>query len=1098
MAALALIVALLFPAVLSSPHPATSAWRGPRSAQTVTGTLQGTVKDSTGAVLPGAGVTARNVDTGQSRTTVTNQAGYYVQPFLPIGRYEVSATLSGFKTVVRQQVAITLNDTRVEDFDLTPAALNETVTVTAVAAPINTTSGEIKHSLDEQQIADRPVANRGSFLALAETFAGFAENPTTGQNNPTASSGSSINFNGTGTRGATFQINGVNNDDSSENQHRQGVAISTVKEFQVISNSYSAEFGRGYGAVVLVQTKSGTNQWRGDVYDFHQDSSWNARSAFSLTKPDNQRDQFGFTAGFPVRHDRLFAFVSADHKRFEGRQTYTRDLFLASELAQPRLTRDNDTPANRAFIESVLARFPAVTPNDPRSPRTYQTPQSVNQPAEDNSARLDWTVNGDHSIWGRYQFTRQIFESEDVIAGEQARQNNRQGNVGVTWTHVLGRATVGELRYGLGLRLTRVDIAAGNDTPIVRFAASPVSGSIIGNAGNFPINRDQTDQQVVYNVSHLLGQRHQVKAGIDARFSRLDDLADSFSRGFWSYTATCGGVNYATSYAAFLDGCVATFQRAWGPFFLENRLNEYNVYAEDSWRLRTNLTFSGGLRYEFVQAPREVRDRLVYGFKNDTNNIQPRLALAWSPAWSRGLAGRIAGGATGNFSIRGGFGLYDGRLFQSVFSQGGASLRTNPPNALNQTFSGLPNALNVSDPTGGFVFVPGPQTVRHAIAIADGDLEMPRTRQWNLTVERRLPLNSTMRVSYTGTRGEGLLKYALANLPKSPLSGPVRVVDHPNNAPAAGFPDLRGQVIDRIATDVLCAGTGLPGITVNAQCANVVPIADNEISFRVPRTNERRPDPRYTTNTVVSNAAQSWYDGLQIEWTRRFARGLWFQTSYTASLSEDTTSEATAVGAGDTNQLGPDSKYARGYARFHTPHRFTFNGSYRLPFWRERPGVAGAVFGGWTVSAIVRLAHGTPFTVSDTLRDLNFDGFSEARPVLLDPSILGATVDNPATSTTTLSRDKFRTAQFGEAADLIGRNTFFGDGQATADLGLYKSFRIVPGHSVTVRLEAFNAFNKVQYGFPTADLSNANFGRILGGATSYAPRSLQLGVQYKF
>ncbi len=1084
MAALVLMVALFVPALAA--------------AQTVTGTLQGTVKDSTGAVLPGAAVTARNLETGQSRGTVTNEAGYYVQPFLAIGRYEVSAARAGFKTIVRQQVAITLNDTRVENFELTPAAVNETVTVMAVSAPINTTSGEIKHSLDEQQIADRPTANRGSFLALAETFAGFAENPTSGQNNPTASSGSSINFNGTGTRGATFQINGVNNDDSSENQHRQGVALSTIKEFQVITNSYSAEFGRGYGAVVLLQTKSGTNQWHGDAYDFHQDSSWNARSAFSLTKPDNQRDQLGFTAGFPVRRNQLFAFVSADHKRFEGFQTYTRDLFLASELALPRLTRGNDTPANRAFIASVLSRFPNATPNDPRSPRTYQTGQSVNQPADDDSVRLDWSVNASHTFWGRYQFTRQIFESDDVILGEQARQNNRQGNVGVTWTHVLGRATVGELRYGLGLRLTRVDIAAGNDTPIVRFAASPVSGSIIGNAGNFPINRDQTDQQVVYNLSRLAGQRHQIKAGIDARFSKLDDLADNFSRGFWSYNANCGGVTYVSSYAAFLDGCVASFQRAWGPFFLENRINEYNLYAEDSWRLQSNLTLSLGLRYEFVQAPREARDRMAYGFQNDTNNLQPRLALAWSPAWSRGLAGRLAGGGAGNFSIRGGFGLYDGRLFQSVFSQTGASLRTNPPNALLRTFTALPDILNPSDPTGGFAFVPGPQTVRHSITIADEGLEMPRTRQWNLTVERRLPLNSTLRVSLTGTRGEGLLKYALANLPMSPLLAPVRVADHPNNAPAAGFPDLRGRVIDRLASDVLCAGTGLPGLGVTAQCPVAVPIADNEISFRVPRTNERRPDPRHTTNLVVSNAAESWYDGVQVEWTRRFSRGLWFQTSYTWSLSEDTTSEATFVGAGDSNQLGPDSKYARGYARFHTPHRFTFNGSYRLPFWRDRTDVAGTLLGGWTVSAIIRLAHGTPFTVSDTARDLNFDGFSEARPILLDPSILGVTVDNPATSASTLSRDKFRTAQFGEASELIGRNTFFGDGQATADLGLYKMFRVAWGHTVTVRFEAFNAFNKVQYGFPTADLSNANFGRILGGATSYAPRSLQLGAQYKF
>ena len=1067
--------------------------------QTVTGTLQGTITDAVGGVLPGVTITTRNQDTGQQRDTVSNQAGYYVVPFLPIGSYEVRAALPGFGTAARTGVAITLNETRVENFVLSPSAVAQTVTVVAEAVPVNTTSAEIKHALNDQQIDERPTSNRGSFLALAETFAGFAENPTSGQNNPTSSSGSSINFNGTGTRGTTFQINGVNNDDASENQNRQGAALATIKEFQVISNTYSAEFGRGYGAVVLVQTKSGTNRPHGEAYEYRQDSTWNARSAFSLTKPNNERDQFGGVIGFPVIRDRLFGFASADHKRFEGFQTYTRDLFLASELALPRLTRDNDTPENRAFINSVLARFPSVTPNDPRSPRTYQTPQAVNQPADDHSARVDWTANRDHSFWARYHYTHQIFESDDVIAGEQARQDNRQGNLGVTWTHVLDHATVGEFRYGLGLRLTRVDIAAGNDTPIVRFAASPVSGSIIGNAGNFPINRDQTDQQLVYNLTRLFGRTHQLRSGIDLRFSNLDDLADSFSRGFWNFNASCGGVTYPSSYAAFLDGCVNSFQRAWGPFFLENRLREYNAYIEDSWRIRSNLSLNLGLRYEFVAAPREAEDRLEYGFTSDANNLQPRLGMAWSPRWSSGLGRWISGREEGGFAIRGGFGVYDGRIFQSVFSQTGASLRTNPPSSLSRTFTTLPNILNVSDPTLGFVFVPGPQTARYSGTFASGDLEMPRTKQWNLTVERRIPFNSTVRVSYTGTRGDGLIKYALDNLPVSPAERAITVVDHPNNAPAAGFPDLRGRTIDRIAADVNCAGTGvLPGIAVTAACPNVVPIGDNEISFRVPRTNERRPDPRFGTNLLVSNQAQSWYDGVQIEWTRRFSRGLWFQASYTGGLAEDTTSEATAVGAGDSNQLGPDSRYARGYSRFHTPHRFAFNGSYRLPFWRERSDLAGALLGGWTVSAVVRLAHGTPFTVSDTGRDLNFDGFSENRPILLDPSILGTTVDDPRTSTSILSGSKFRSTQYGELTDIIGRNTFFADGVRTTDLTLMKVFRLVPGHTLTVRVESFNVFNRVQYGFPIADFSNANFGRLLGGANTYNPRSFQFGVQYKF
>jgi outer membrane receptor protein involved in Fe transport len=1067
------------------------------SAQTVTGTLQGTVKDQSAGVLPGTTVSARNRDTGQIRETVTNDVGYYVLSFLPIGGYELTASLAGFRTVVHEQVTVTLNDTRVVDFELTPAPVAETVTVRAEAPPINVTSGEIKQSLGEQQIDDRPTANRGSFLSLAETFAGFAENPTAAQNNPTASSGSSINFNGTGTRGTTFQINGVNNDDSSENQHRQGAALATIKEFQVITNTYSAEFGRGFGAVVLVQTKSGTNRARGEAYEYDQQSEWNALSAFALVKPNNQRDQFGVAAGFPIRRNALFGFVSMDHKRFDGFQTYTRDLFLPSELAAPWLTRGNDTPANRAFINAILARYPTAVPNDPRSPRTYQTRQGINQPADDHSVRGDWTRQA-RALTARYQYTKQIFESDDVIVGEQARQNNQQGNMGVTWTQVLGPATTGELRYGLGVRHTRVDIAAGNDTPIVRFANSPVSGTILGNSGGFPIHRDQQDHQIVANLTKLFGRTHQFKSGVDVRLQHLDDLADNTSRGLWNFTTSCGGVTYVTSYAAFLDGCVNNFQKAWGPFFLENRMNEYNAYGEDNWRLRPNLTLNLGVRYEYVDAPTEAEGRLDYGIAPDRNNVEPRLGFAWSPSTSRGWLSRLIGTDAGTFSLRGGFGIYDGRIFQSAFAQSGASLRTNPPNALSQTFTTLPAILNLADPTGGFVFVPGPQTARHSITIANPDLEMPRTHQWNLTAERRLPWNSALRISYTGTRGIGILRYTQGNLPQSPLDGPVLVVDHPNNAPAAGFPDLRGHTIDRIAANVNCAGTGLPGIAVNAACPVPVPIADNEISLRVPRTNERRPDPRYTTNLVISNDAQTWYDGLQIEWVRRLSAGLSFQTSYTYSVSEDTTSELTFVGAGDSNVLGPDKRFSRGYSRFHTPHRFTFNGSYRLPFLTDRTDLLGSLAGGWTLSAILRLAHGTPFTVTDTARDLNFDGFAENRPVLLDPSILGSVVGDPATSTQILARDKFRTAQFGEGDQVVGRNTFFGDGQATVDLGLYKTFRMPWRHNFTVRFEAYNAFNSVQYGFPTADITNVNFGRVLTGATQYAPRTLQLGLQYKF
>jgi hypothetical protein len=1074
---------------------------GPAQAQTVTGTLQGTVADASGAVLPGVAVTVRNDATGSVRETVTNAVGFYVAPFLAIGRYTVTAKLDGFQTVVEKGLTVSLNQTRVTNFELQPAGVAEVVTVEAKAPIINSTNAEVKSVLTAQEIADKPSLNPGNFLSLAEIFPGFQENPTSGQNNPTASSGSSINFNGTGSRGATFQINGVNNDDSSENQNRQGASLATIQEFQVLSNTFSAEFGRGYGAVVLVQTKSGTNQWHGDGYWYLQDSNdLTALRKFATVKPNNQRNQYGGTLGLPLLTNRLFAFVSADRTKLDGTQNYARDLFLPSEINGPWLTRGNDTPANRAWIQAVLDRYPkGATPNDPRSTRTYATVQKFNYPDQDYSGRLDWQL-GQDSIVTRYQFTGQRREADDVILGENTKQDNQQQNLGVTWTKVFRNNLVGEFRYGLGYRQTRVGIAAGDTTPIIRFAGSPVSGTIIGNSGAYPINRKQVDHQFVYNVSWIFARNHTFKAGTDVRRQQLDDLADNFSRGYWAFNRACGGTTYATAYAAMLDGCIASFQKAWGPFFLENRVNESNFYAEDQWRILPSLTASLGVRYEYVSAPKEVKNRIDYGFKADTDNIEPRLAAAWTLPAAGNFLKFLTGSREGDASIRGGFGRNDGRIFQSVFSQNGASVRTNPPDAIYLNFTTQPGILNVSDPTLGYTFTPGVPTTRYAIYLPDANLQMPHTNQWSLSYERQIPWNSAVRVSYNGNHVMGTLKYNLGNLPKSPLDGPIVVANHPNNAPAAGFPDLRGKTIDRVAADAACAGTGLPNINVNAACPVPVPIGDNEISQRVPRTNERRPDPRYGTNLIIGNGAESWYNGLQLEWVKRAGSGASFTVTYTRSVSKDTTSEATFVGTGDTNQLGPNAKYAKGYSRFHTPHRFTVNGSYLLPFFTHSDGLVGSLLGGWQVSGTFKLASGTPFTVAQSGIDLNFDGFSEGRPVIVDKSILGRSVDDPATSTTQLPLSAFRAATISDTFDaLVGRNTFFGDGLVNLDLGLYKSFRLGRGHSVALRAQAFNLLNYAQYDFPAVDFNTpATFGRITRMATTYIPRTVQLNVWYRF
>ncbi|MCA1610772.1 MAG: TonB-dependent receptor, partial [Acidobacteria bacterium] len=598
----------------------------------------------------------------------------------------------------------------------------------------------------------------------------------------------------------------------------------------------------------------------------------------------------------------------------------------------------------------------------------------------------------------------------------------------------------------------------------------------------------------VYNLTTLLGSSHSIRAGADIRRQALDDRADNFSRGFYTFRSVCAGTTYSSPYAAFLDGCVSTFTTAFGPFFLENRINEYNAYAQDDWQPSPNLTVNLGVRYEYVAAPREIRNRIQYNFGDD-KYVEPRLGFAYSPGWQGGFLGWLTGGP-GNASIRGGYGVYHGRLFQSVFSQGGASVRTNPPNAISLSFT---NTLNLADPTNGFVFTPGPQNTRHSETLIDPGLKMPYTRQWNLTFERKIPWNSTVRLSYTGNRGVGLLRYQLGNLPVTPEQGGIVVVNDPNNAPGAGFPDLRGVRIDRYASDFRCAGTGLPGIPVNPTCPVAVPIANNEIGLRVPRTNERRPDPRFTSNLIVSNGSSSTYNGVQLEVQKSFDRWLQFQMSYTFSKATDDVSEATAVGAGDTNVTSPDERFTRALSRFDTRHRFVFFGAYQLPIFRTRTDLLGKLLGGWQLSTVVRLASGTPFTVVDTgAGDLSIYGYTR-RPVLVNPSVNGNRIDDPGTSQTQLPRDGFRRSTPNDPPEtLVGRNTFFTDATRTVDLGLYKAFATFPGQAVVLRLEVYNLFNRTQFGFPVSDFASDNFGQLVSTSIGYSARTFQLGVRYAF
>lgn len=1157
------------------------------SAQTISGTLVGRVTDSTGAVIPDASVTAKNEQTDLIRNGRTNHEGYYSLNFLPLGSYEVSVASPGFQTVIKKGVVVDLNRNTVADFTVAPSAVAESVQVSGETPLIETSQGDVKHSLNARQIEDTPLAGR-NFISLVEQIPGFQNAPWIGSsNNPTNSTGSYAVFSGMGARSATFQVDGVNNDDSSENQNRQNVNISTIREFQVLTNSYTAEFGRAGGAVILVQTKSGENRFHGEAYDFVQNDVFNANSffgnEFGRPKPAVNRQQYGWTFGGPVKKDKLFFFHSGERVRNISTASITRFIWLPSDTPRacadgevskpggpycldpathPNLQRDLD------FMKIVMSlwntpELKGKTPNDPAAcadmissgrPNRCVTINGIlsTAPDSDYTGKLDWIARHNTTVALRYQYSRQIRQSGRIIFGDNfGSNNNRQYNLGLTATHVFSPRQTGEFRFGYGNRATLQDVADGNNIPTIRFgstlytAADGIPGTVIGTSTNVPINRRQRDTQLVYNHTYVI-DRHTLKAGIDQRFSALDDVSGDRSRGFWTFgsadllTAIRGLQGY-TGWENFLRGFVTGFQEGFGNPLAENRYNETNVYFQDDYRIKPNLTINLGVRWEGVGAPRELQNRFQYGFGGDYNNFEPRFGLAWRPGVENSWLRKVTG-APGEFVVRAGYGIFHSRMFQSIFSQNQLSLRTQPPNGFARDFSGLCQN-EISDPSCGFVFTPGVAArstaslaggvavrggqLQSTLLVPDPSLHMPYVQQWNLALARNLRRNMAIEVTYNGNRGIGNPFFDSINDPRFPIVSPLVSAD-------VGNGNFQPVVFDRVcrdATDPICQGFDANGNLVlnssgalkvfsaltsstatQAQKGIVVEngVPHGYISLSTVRTNERRPDPNFVRNVGLRNFGWNYYHGLITKFTKRSNRGLSFTGSWIFSKAIDTGSEATFTGV-DTNAptgKGNAARSLRGLSSFDARHRVVLSYGYELPWMRAQHGVIGRILGGWQVSGVTIFQSGTPYTVLLGY-DANLDGLGGDRPGITDPSFLYRSVDNgrslspcptnvaagpcPDTiSQNQLPGNVFVPAQSGtinadqrilspgsDGTGSIGRNTFFSQGLNNTDAAFSKSVSIHENIRLNFRMEFYNLANRVTFDVPARTVfSSTPMGRI--------------------
>ena len=881
-------------------------------AQDTSGTILGTITDSSGAVLPGVSVSVKHVDTGQTRTVITDASGRYRLPLLPSGAYEITTQLSGFQTVVRSGVTLTVGQEALVDTQMTIGNLSESIQVDAAAPLVETTTGTISHVVNEQQLNALPLNGRDfSQLALLQPGVVMSRSSVNGSN---VGQGIKISVAGSRPSQNMFTLDGtayndaLNNTPSSANGVMTGVE--TIKEFRVITNAMSAEYGRAGGGVFNVVTKSGTNKFTGSAFEFFRDSALDSKNFFDDEKPDFRRNQFGGSFGGPVLKNKTFFFSS-----YEGLREHKGITQVATVLDDN--ARRGILPGRAAVpIPATIQPFINLIPvaNGPLIRDAAGNPTGVaeynsvlNRQSDQNFGmlRLDHNFTPNSSLFGRYLYDDSKRDEPVNFAEWPNRVSNTKHVLTVEQHSIFSSSVINELRGGLNRSKPREDVNPLNPRTDIAFVPGQMFGELAV-TGITEIGTDRTNPkqfgQDLYQFTDqlfLVRSRHALKTGIDWQNFRYDGTSESRTRGRLRFR----------SVSDFLTGVTQQFEIAkpGADFERHYRQNLIGMWLQDDMKLSNQVTLNAGVRYEFVTTPNE-RDGKVSNmrhimdpavtvgdplFKNPTKTqFAPRLGFAWNV------------GGKGTTAVRGGFGIfYEEPLFYQYRSP---------------IFRALPYVDRA--------VIANPRLPITLAAVAAGgvpenelfqfDLDPTYMTQYNVSAQRELPWNSAVSVAYIGSRGTNLLG-----------SGDVN--------------------------------TAIP-TTVNGR------------EF-FPAGSVRR-NPNFGTLRMTLQGFRSEYNGFSVSWNKRQTHGLQFQTSYTNGHSMDNRSGAGGrqeFRNGQSRTFDPynlDLDWGR--SDYDIRHNVVLNVSYALPF------TGSSFARGWEVSAVSTLASGVPFSPiipGDSDRDASTD-----------------------------------------------------------------------------------------------------------------------------
>jgi hypothetical protein len=1036
----------------------------PAAAQLTSGSIEGTIKDETGAALPGAEITVKNVDTGLTRTLFSNETGRFEAPNLPVGTYEVTAGMQGFGTAVRRGIALAVGRTAVVDLTLPLATVQQELVVTADAPLVETTSATVSNLIDEKQVQDLPLVNR-DLTQLTFLQPGVVKIPSSGTQG--IFSGMGDKFTVAGARGTQnlYLLDGVSNADLSGNAQGSSGAYmgsETVKEIQIVTNNYSAEYRSAAGGIVSAITKSGTNTLHGSAFGFFRNDSLDAANyfdeKFNNPKPDFERNQYGGSIGGPIVRNKAFFFGSYEglHEELGTTDTVT----LPSMNARAgRLANGRIVPVNPIMLP-YLALYPVPGQGNQIVQDfgdTVLVAGTRSQPTDNNFVvgKVDYQLNTENTLSGTYNWDKGERSPFGILGDLGAVGTKSKKHVLSTkWTSVLSSASVNEFNFGYSdsqpegdIPLSNVDFASQGlifRTDRVRMGEVNVTGI----AGIGYRVEAQAYRQRAYTLKDgysFAGANHSFRVGGEWTYYRYNQ--QSCSRG-------CNGVWNFSNMENFLRGVPNRFEVMLpGGDIVARDMRQHLVagYFQDNWRASDNFTLNMGMRYEFASTISEEDDKVsnlinftdtdvTVGvlYKNPTaKSFSPRIGFVYAPG-------------EGQSSVRGGFGIfYEHPMLYNIRT----SLQELPPFTLvgrvDQRDAQRVLGQEIDFPNAFFTQL-GLISGRPNIRTFQYDLDQTYMYRWSLTLQRQFWGNWVATADYTGSRGLHLWHQTLPNINKW-----------------EGWPEQPAP--------------GTKFFPANSTLLN----------------------PNFGEMRLQFSNGNSYYHGGSVAVQRRLSNGLQFSSAFTFSKTIDDGSGVTS--GGDELPQSQRGIYAwdmylkRGLSAYDVRKVFTANVSYELPWGRDLTGAAGVLARGWQINSVVTLSDGYPLSVGETsaAQTTRLGDDEDLRPDLIPGGD-----NNPVTGDPDgwFDVSQFTPARIGFFGDL-GRGTVISPGLATVDLSVFKNIDLGAGQRIQVRFETFNLFNRANFGSPemTAFINeepNPEAGLITNTRTP--ARQMQIGVRWIF